>query len=208
MIIFSERSTKSIFETAKQNILFTEFMTYNLLNKDVILAGGALRHLFDEEDVISDFDMFFTNKISALSTGIMLEALGYKVIYKCPKGFLTTYKKESTAPGTKDLNMKIQLITERYYDSVQELIDTFDITACRFAYDGTNLATYYSAIRDVKKRRVDLHKISYPAATFRRMIKYHDKGYRMSNEGIQKYIDSCFEAGVDGRNVDYRFYID
>lgn len=100
------------------------------------------------------------------------------------------------------------MITERTYFGVQDLIDSFDITACRFAYDGTNIHTYYSAIRDVKNKVINLHTITHAAATFKRILKYQTKGYNVSRSCISKYVDTIYQSGINGKELDMRFYID
>ena len=104
--------------------------------------------------------------------------------------------------------MKIQLITEFFYDSTEQLLDSFDITACRFSYDGDYLSTFYSAIRDTTNKRIRLHKITHPAATMKRIAKYAQKGYRLDNQAVDHFIQNAYDAGVEGRELDRRIYID
>jgi hypothetical protein len=38
-----------------------------------------------------------------------------------------------------DVDWKIQCVTFKYFDTIEELFKSFDINVCRIAYDGTNV---------------------------------------------------------------------
>jgi len=182
-----------------ENPLFKQFKKLDIIGSDVWLAGGALRHLFMPLDPISDFDIFFRNISEAVPVEKYLVEQAFKVVFKCPIGKLTTLKKD---------DMKVQLITENQYASPEDLMNHFDIKACRFAYDGNKIYTYYSSIRDVKNKKVNLHDVDFPSATFRRILKYQDKGYKVTNKTIEFMIARIYDAGKNKEDLDRRFYID
>lgn len=175
------------------------FMAMNLVTDVSWLAGGAIRSAIAKEP-ISDYDMFFRSSIAAANTRIALENKGFEIIFKCPEGKLTTYKSG---------DMKVQCITENYYTDMHELIDSFDITACRYSMDGSDrVLTSYSAIRDTLKKRINLHSIEYPVATMKRIAKYVSKGYVLTNDAAVKFTDSVYERGVERQELNRRVYID
>lgn len=182
-----------------KNPLFHTFWDLDLIDKDCILAGGSLRAIFDKTDLIKDFDLFFTNRQKFVDIDFKLERLGFECVFLCPKGELKTYKKD---------DMKIQLITKIYYPNVSELLRTFDINACRFATDGEFLYCPIEAIRDVKKKRITLFRVDYPNATFKRMLKYRDKGYKITNESIESFVDEVYAKAMIGDQLNKQFYID
>jgi hypothetical protein len=163
------------------------------------LAGGAIRASFADDEEIMDYDLFFKNKLCAAGASIKLEELGYKVIFNCPEGKLTTYKKD---------NIKVQIITENFYSDVESLINTFDIKACRVVFDGKFIYGYYSSIRDIIKKSIKLHRVDFPAATMKRIAKYIKKGYTLDNQAIKFFIDTIYSAGFAHKDIDRRFYID
>lgn len=178
------------------------------------LAGGALRGLVDEQDKLVDFDLFFSSAVRAAEVGLDLEARGFKVIFKCPKGELTTYigpksdvdlEKMTLSDGRQ---MKVQLITKDFYKDVEQLLHTFDVDACRFAYDGENVYTDRAAICSVKKREVTLHNVTHPNATFKRMMKYRDKGYKVTNEAVDFFTQSVYDMGMNEVTLQKQFYVD
>ena len=181
------------------NSLLREFMELNLLGDGRWLAGGCFRHLFNPTDKVVDFDMFFLDRYSALAVECELEGLGFKTIFQCPEGKLRTFKRGE---------IKIQSIKERFYSSLKELIDSFDITACRFVYDGKNIFTYYSSIRDTKKKVIRINQITYPNSTLKRIGKYILKDYTLSNQAIETIINYVYDCGRNLIPINSRFYID
>lgn len=159
----------------------------------MVLAGGAARSLYDPEATINDYDFFFIkNGCLNFADGIsaarqMLTEAGFENTYTCPKGWLYTYE-------SKERKIKIQLITEKEYDSVEALLDSFDLTAAMFAVDFTNTVYYTEqAVEDVKNKKLNLHKISYPVSTFKRIMKYimlH--GFKAGDIGKQ-FVDRIAE---------------
>lgn len=170
------------------------FFTLQLLSDKVWLAGGALRAALNSEH-ISDYDLFFANSYEAARVEVELEALKAEVVFKCPQGKLTTMKLDG---------MKIQLITEFWYNDMDELIDSFDITACRFASDGKAMVTRYSSIRDAYNLEINLHKIDFPVATMKRIAKYVEKGYKLTTKAAIKFVETVRAA----ETLDDRVYID
>lgn len=176
------------------------FLELNLLNEKVWLAGGALRDALNGNHDVSDYDVFFSNLSDANAISFLLEIdFGFECIFKCPAGELTTFKKDG---------MKIQLITKRTYDSMDDAIDTFDITSCRHITDGKIIVTKYSSIRDTFNKKINFHKIEYPYATFKRTQKYIQKGFVLTNKAINFYIDRIYSAGSTNDSLDKTFYID
>lgn len=194
------------------------------IDDNIVLAGGALRGIFGDKSPIADFDVFFVRKpfyksmkqqADAVATNLVL--VGYTSVFKCPEGKLETFKKVTgfsrirTALGLKPRPqdvIKVQLITEKYYDNIKQLLDDFDINACRIAFTNTLIYTFYEAIRDIRRHRVTLHAISHPHVTFKRLLKYHDKGYTIPNQTIEKYAEDIWKLGSEKREFSKRFYID
>lgn len=178
------------------------------------LAGGALRGLVDKQDQLVDFDLFFSTGLRAAEVGLDLEARGFKVIFKCPKGELTTYVGPTPDPDFENLTlsdgrkMKVQFITKDFYKSAEQLLDTFDVDACRFAYDGENVFTDRAAIRAAKTREVTLHNVTHPNATFKRMMKYRDKGYKVTNEAVDFFTQKVYDMGMNEVTLQKQFYVD
>lgn len=189
-----------------------EFVELNLLGPTVWLAGGALRSVIGNE-YISDYDLFFGYEMSSETDVESIELVrkpnvlveeklieaGFKVVFKCPVGKLTTLKR-----GT----MKIQLITEQTYGNMRELIDSFDISACRYVTNGKVILTTYSTVRDTLKKHINLHRVDYPVATMKRIAKYIQKGYALNTKAAESLVNEVYEKGRRGEELNRRVYID
>lgn len=204
MMKLSEKTSSYLVNNSTK---MARFLAMNLLSPgSVWLAGGAIRSCFDDSE-ISDFDLFFrvdgffpsNHYVNVVKKKLLSE--GYKITFECPEGKLTTFNND-------EKTMKIQLITERYYGGVEDLLSTFDITAARFVYDGVNIHTFYSSIRDSWNLKVNLHSITHPAATMKRIQKYVQKGYKLTNTAVDMFIDRIYVAGLNREQLDRRFYID
>jgi hypothetical protein len=104
--------------------------------------------------------------------------------------------------------MKIQLITEFFYDSMETCINSFDINACRFITDGVTVLTKYSAVRDVLKKQITLNRVDFPVATMMRIAKYSRKGYFLKSLHAQRFLEEIWERGNKNIDLNTRIYID
>lgn len=167
------------------------------LNDNVYLAGGSLRTVLkcSAEDV-SDFDLFFKSFEAVQPLRTRLEEEGWEKVFECPKGFLYTYKKNKH---------KVQLICETEYASIEELLNTFDVSACIAGYyDGL---VHYSRefVRSVRTKKLRTCNVTFPVATLKRLIKYSAKGYFCGDAAE----DFCREMnGKVFQELEFRHYID
>ena len=182
----------------------TPLLDLGVLGNGVFVAGGSMRTLIVDEEVC-DFDMFFESGQLVDDVRDKLEVAGYELVFECPEGKLFTYAfiKDD---GSK---IKVQLILETM-GSPESVIDTFDFTACCAAYDGTTLFLNPRFVRDVKKKSLELHTLTFPVATLKRMIKYSNKGYNV-NEAARSIVDTIQTVLLGGGffdDDDLRVYID
>lgn len=155
-----------------------------LLNENFVLAGGALRHLFDFNEGISDFDLFpvghktVEEKLAAIESKIILLESGFSARR------VFTGKKKKIYSFILKTGEKIQII-DQYPDLLMqdtvELLDLFDFNACRIAWNGKELFLSKNAPRDIRKKEISLNRLTYPAATIKRLLKYQSKRYKINN---------------------------
>jgi hypothetical protein len=170
-----------------------------------------IRRWIEEEDMDSDFDLFFSSEEGKRTAETKLFSEGYAEFFRCPEGKLTSFKLEYD----DDSPTVVQCVSNRYYESSEELIDTFDFTVSQFALGSRYLLTGDLSLLHLDAKVLRLHSLPYPAATMRRMMKYRDSGYWIPEETALDYI-SAIQTGhfIDGRfaNIDpndaMRWYID
>ena len=183
---------------AKRLDSIRDVLGLDILSPKVWLAGGALRTLIDHDDIINDYDLFFQNAESLIAVKSKLLTAGFDCIYECPNGYLFTYRKNS---------VKIQLICEKTYQNIEELLDSFDFTATCAATDGEFV--YYSSafVKDVKKKELRLANLVYPVATLKRIVKYAARGYTIRKVTVE-FVKQVTEKHVPYSEEEMREYID
>lgn len=162
----------------------------------VYLAGGIWRTMFDKYDEICDLDFFFRDRASLMACMKIMDRTAEKK-FTCPQGLLNTYNYKG---------YKIQLISNMYHPTASSVIEDFDLDACCAVLDcHTNDFTFKREfIRNVKTKKLTLNKVTYPAATFKRMMKYAEKGFNI-NRAIEDYI-RCINPNIFADFM--KFYID
>jgi hypothetical protein len=168
-----------------------------LATSSTILAGGAIRAYLNKEE-ISDYDLFFFNQHEAIAVKQCLLNNKFKIVFECPEGKLTTFKKK---------RLKIQLITERYYESVEDLLNSFDFTITQFALYNDKLYTNKRALRDTREKKIRFNKITYPSATLGRFYKFQNKGYHLDSIAKNDFVQRLLTQQSDFIDIN-RVYID
>ena len=166
-----------------------------LIGNGVTLAGGLLRTLISQTEVLSpektDIDLFFEfPKMVALVKEFIEKTEEFEKIFECPEEKLTTYKHTKTG-------WKLQLITVNYYKSPVEVISSFDFTCTMFATDGNKLYMGETSIEDTMEKRLRWNVITYPASSLRRMMKYARKGYWMMESDYQEFVHEVWTHSPD-----------
>ena len=182
----------------EENLDVLDSSILSLLKDGVVLAGGALRALVDDSEEIMDYDLFVLDQSVIPKLKANLEDIGYKLCFECPKGQLYTYK---NSEGTK-----VQIINKRPYKDCEDLIASFDITACCAAYDGNAFYTNGRFVFDNLNKLINLNKVEYPNATLRRIVKYSNKGFKLSKVTCTTFTTTVNSMTLTEDNSE--FYID
>lgn len=127
------------------------------------IAGGAVRALLTGSPITTDVDVFFRNqgeRDEFIRVYVPEEKLGTKLH--------TTFKYKE---------WKIQAIYLDYYADMDTLLNTFDYTICMCGIDGGNLYVGEYTLWDLARKKLVVNKITYGAASLRRMLKYAKQGY-------------------------------
>jgi hypothetical protein len=138
---------------------------------DAWCAGGAIRRTLINQSLDSDFDFFFR---SAEHMAAWEESL--------PKTLRLIRETEhhkhwrGTIEGS-ELPIDIQAIKFKFYETAESVIDSFDYTITMFCLDGEDLVTTPYALWDLGRKKLAVHKITYPVATMRRLLKYTRQGF-------------------------------
>lgn len=126
------------------------------------IAGGSVRRVLSSSKESHDYDFFFRNEEQLKKTVSQI------------KGELVKENKFNTLYNCGD---KVQLIIHNFFDSPEELIESFDFTICQFAFDGKNLYHGVFSLWDLGRKRLAINKITYATSTVRRLLKYCSQGF-------------------------------
>lgn len=143
------------------------------------LAGGALRRTILGDDPDSDFDFFFKNAEQLAEFGADLERRGFYKVRESEHHI--EYRGNIGGTG---MPRDIQCIRFAFYANASEVVDSFDFTICQFAFDGTKLTCGEFSLWDLGRKRLAVHKLTYPVSSMRRMLKYARQGFRACNGAI------------------------
>jgi len=169
-----------------------DFLDLGFISKKVILAGGSLRTLINQEDEVQDYDLFFMGAgIKAIKDKLEKKIidLGGEKVFQCKKDELRSFMLNS---------MKIQFISiqGKIYNNPFDLISQFDINAGKFAWDGEYLYFGKESVADVIHKHITINVVTYPVATIKRIVKYSEKGYKFTL-AAKELVKQVSENAVD-----------
>lgn len=171
--------------------IFTVLKELPEIHKDKVwLAGGAIRRTLIGDLLTSDLDFFFKSEDD-------LKQFRKELIDKGAEEVTKNDHQETYSIQIKNKSYLIQLIKINYYDSVEDVLNSFDFTITQFAYDGKDLICGDYSLWDLARKRLALHKLTYGVATMRRLIKYTNQGYTACAGVMQ----SILEAVVNNPSV-------
>ncbi len=136
------------------------------------LAGGALRRTLLGQEPDSDFDFFFRD-------ADQLAAFKAALPFDLEKVRETEHHIHFRGrAGESGLPVDVQCIRFAFYADAQAVIDSFDFTICQFAFDGTDLTAGPYSLWDLGRKRLAVHKVTFPVSSMRRVLKYARQGFR------------------------------
>lgn len=138
------------------------------------IAGGACLRWFQGQPVgENDIDVFCSSAEQAQTVIDAVKSYGrYSTKYESENAVtLSYYDKQNTKTWT------IQIIKRRYFNSLQEVIDNFDISVCQVGTGGQEWLLGNDTARDIRERNLRMYIPLQPDAA-KRLAKYWTYGYR------------------------------
>ena len=145
------------------------------INHGPWIAGGACLRWFQGQPVgESDIDVFCANARQAADLIERIKSYGrYSVKFESENAVTIDYwsKKNYSDRWT------IQIITRRYFSSLDEVINNFDITVCEVGTAGNEWRLGPFTARDIRERNLRF-KLPLQPDAMKRLVKYWTYGYR------------------------------
>ena len=160
------------------------------------IAGGCLHRTYRKLPLTNaDVDIFFKNKeqfekfvydlsVSSITTGYTIQSTIYSE-WHCT----LTIK-------YMDVDWKIQCVTFKYFDNIEELFKSFDINVCRIAYDGTNVVYENGILDNINNNKLKFNEgsIYYPSVTLKRLVKYVKMGYDIEDVDLKMLTHAFYKS--------------
>lgn len=142
------------------------------LEKGPWIAGGSCLRWYQGIPVgESDIDVYCSSPIQA-------EALKNKFfeLMHCSERF-NSDNAVTLEISKGDQIWTVQIIKKHYFSSMQNVIDSFDISVCQVATDGHTYLLGEHTARDIRERNLRM-RMPLQADALKRLIKYWTYGYR------------------------------
>jgi hypothetical protein len=164
------------------------------------IAGGAALRWYQGQPVgESDIDVFCANAHQAQAVIERIKSYGrYHVKHESENAVTINYNKKDSWTDSRTL----QVITRRYFNSIEEVIDNFDITVCQIGTTGTEWILGKDTARDVRERNLRFIAPLMPDAV-KRLTKYWVYGYRPVPETIEAIQNNPDSRWAFTLNEDY-----
>lgn len=162
---------------------FKEIILTELMNEEINcwIAGGSVRDYFMGIPVKTDIDIFFPNEEEYKKAEKFFKQKNGEVKWNSDNGMKIKYKKK-----TFDL-------VKKFFKNPKDTINNFDFTVSMLAVDKNNVYFGETTLIDLAKRQLMINKITYPASTTSRMVRYLKKGFNICNGELYKIIKSIQE---------------
>ena len=169
------------------------------------IAGGACLRWYQGLPVgDSDIDVFCANAKQAANVIENIKSYGrYSVKFESENAVTLSYHSKDDYSK----NWTIQIITRRYFGSLEEIISNFDISVCEVGTAGNQWQLGPFTGRDIRERNLRF-KIPLQPDAMKRLIKYWAYGYRPIEgtiESIQNNPNAKWQFGAETEDYQNAF---
>ena len=185
----------------------------NLEDVGAILAGGAITSVFTNRE-INDLDIYLPDELSLIklvgawfgNTDLCGEltpnSKGKKRTLSIEDtSFSCIYVSSSSRSITFIHNdVQIQLMHFKYFNSPQEIFDTFDYTCCMGAYSFKEgeFTFHDDFFKHNSQRFLKFNTgTSYPLMSLLRIQKYKERGYNISKSEMLRVVLQCSQVDIN-----------
>ena len=168
------------------------------------IAGGALHRTYRKLSLSdSDVDVFFKNKEQLDKYLIELNSNALSSGKYTTKSYVVSEWHHTVVLSYMDTDWKIQCISFKYFDTIEDLFRSFDINVCRIAYDGNNVILEENVLNQIQNNNLkfNMGSIYYPSVTLKRLIKYIKMGYNIEDTDLRILTNAFYNSSKKDINV-------
>lgn len=165
------------------------------------IAGGSILKTYMGQPLgDSDIDIFFSSCDQSIQTH---ECLKKNAKQTKNTSFSTTFEFLFEYKGVDQIR-KIQLVHFNTKPKASELILDFDLDICQLAFDGKRIVTTDDAISNIDQMMMtpNLNAVWNAQYTFRRIVKYANRGFKMSDKDMDDFSNKYMIRGPKKVNTD------
>ena len=168
------------------------------LEKGPWVAGGACLRWYQHLPVgESDIDVFCANAKQAADVIEAVKSYGrYTTKYESENAVTLDYMGKDSGRWT------VQVITRRYFSSLEEVISSFDMTVCEIGTCGNEWKMGPFTARDIREKNLRFKLPLQPDAA-KRMVKYWTYGYRPVDGLIEAVQENPVARWTFSQEEDY-----
>lgn len=149
-----------------------------------IAGGAALSSYLGLDNDGADIDVWFKNSKQFDETLIAIKSkLTFGNFFNCPT--------IETGNAITFIGDNVQLIRMHFFDSLDDVFNSFDLTVCQVATDGKSFRFGKDTITHIKNK--ELHINNLKSASLKRIIKYQILGFNVPQSTI-KLIEENYET--------------
>jgi hypothetical protein len=161
------------------------------------IAGGAILRTFLNQPLNTDIDLFFN---SLCQYDEAYKKMKDNALFVVESKFSSTFKILIEHKGVEKEH-KIQLVKFIFSEKAMDIINKFDINICEIAFDGNRVIIPEESIDGIQTKKMKIHvdRITHPAHTLKRTIKYVSRGFSIDEKNIQEFANK-FISDDNGSN--------
>lgn len=197
----------NLLKVPKHDQWVIELIAPDLSNGPWIAGGSVIRWYQGLPVELHDIDVFFRNRKQFDDLKNQLVGRSNNLLSKLSFGALTTYSNwqliysSESAETYKTINNEflVQLIQSKFYTSIDEVLNGFDITASKIATDGKYWYSNHPLTEQhIQNRVLDMDTIQHKSA-IKRLLKYWAYGYQPTARTLN-LIESQNQLNTDFAN--------
>ena len=168
------------------------------------IAGGALHRTYRKLSLSdSDVDVFFKNKEQLDKYLFELNANDLTSGTYTVKSYVVSEWHHTVVLSYMDTDWKIQCISFKYFDTIEDLFRSFDINVCRIAYDGNDVILEENVLNQIQNNNLKFNasSIYYPSVTLKRLVKYIKMGYNIEDTDLRILTNAFYNSSKKAINV-------
>lgn len=153
-------------------------------NLNCFLAGGAALALYTGDIFkIKDWDLYFKTESELERSKKEFLGLGFK------EGDSSSWAINLVQEGYNDQKVKVQLVKQRYVNTVDDIFNKFDFTVCCFAVHGKTMYYWKQAEEDVENKVFNFIYSDQLNYCITRIARYGEKGYKPTNHFSEAFCN-------------------